>query len=108
MKAPQILPWVAHQAGISEELALKLWRRAASETELRLGTCQGSEYHRLTQEYFLSLADDESPNQNCQLAPRITWAWQQQQRLSRLSMQAMQRAWADWSDCWQDCLKKAA
>lgn len=108
MKAPQILPWVAHKAGISEELALKLWRRAASETELRLGTCQGPEYHRLTNQYFLSLADDESSNQTCQLSPRITWAWQQQQRMSRLSMQIFEQAWFDWNCCWQDCLRQAA
>lgn len=33
MQAPKILPRIASQAGISEELAPKLWRRAASEAE---------------------------------------------------------------------------
>lgn len=106
MQAPQILPWVAQQAGISEQLALKLWRRAASEAELRLGTCQSPEYHRLARETFLSLADDESSNPDCQLSPRFTWAWQQQQRLSRLSMQVWQKVWLDWNPCWQDEYKE--
>ena len=33
MNAPKILPWIARKAGISDELALKLWRRAVSEAE---------------------------------------------------------------------------
>ena len=33
MSAPKILPWIAKKASISEELALKLWRRAVSEAE---------------------------------------------------------------------------
>lgn len=33
MNAPMILPWIARKAGITDELALKLWRRAASEAE---------------------------------------------------------------------------
>ncbi len=110
MQAPMILPWVAHKAGISEELALKLWRRAVSEAELRLGINRGPEYHRLVTERFLSLADDESSSQNCHLAPRITWVWQQQHRLSRLSMLATHQTWRDWNDTWEDCcaLKLAA
>ena len=31
LKAPKILPWIARKAGISDELALKLWRRAISD-----------------------------------------------------------------------------
>lgn len=107
MKAPSILPAVAHRAGISEALALKLWRRASSETEWRLGVSDGPEYHRMATEAFLSLADDESSNQGCQLSPRFTWVWRQQHRLSFLSMLAFERTWQDWNTCWQDCLKEA-
>jgi hypothetical protein len=110
MKAPMILPWVARRAGISEELALKLWRRAASEAEIRLGTTQGSDYHSLVSEYFLSLADDESPSHCRQPALSMGWTWRQQQRISRLSMLAAQNVWCDWNEQWQDCycLRKAA
>jgi hypothetical protein len=44
MKAPKILPWIARKAGISDELALKLWRRAISEAEYLTGKTEGSEY----------------------------------------------------------------
>ena len=37
MKAPKILPWVARKAGITDELALKLWRRAVGEAEFLTG-----------------------------------------------------------------------
>jgi hypothetical protein len=37
MNAPKILPWIARKAGISDELALKLWRRAVSEAEYLTG-----------------------------------------------------------------------
>ena len=58
MKAPKILPWIARKAGISDELALKLWRRAASEAEYLTGKAQGSEYYGLAVERFLSIVED--------------------------------------------------
>lgn len=100
MKAPMILPWIAKKAGISEALALKLWRRAASETELQLGTSEGREYHRLASEYFLILIDDESVACSSQFISPFIRSWWQQQRLSRLSMQAAQHAWRDWQQVW--------
>ena len=42
MKAPKILPWIARKAGISDELALKLWRRAISEAEYLAGKAEGA------------------------------------------------------------------
>ena len=47
MKAPKILPWIARKAGITDELALKLWRRAISEAEYLTGQAEGSEYWNL-------------------------------------------------------------
>lgn len=102
MQAPMILPWVARKAGISPELALKLWRRAASETELRLGTCQSPDYHRLAAERFLSLAEDESCAPACQPAGHITWICRHHRRLFRLSIIAAQQTWNDWNGLWQD------
>ena len=47
MKAPKILPWIARKAGISDELALKLWRRAVSEAEYLTGKQEGNEFNEL-------------------------------------------------------------
>jgi len=44
MNAPKILPWIARKAGISDELALKLWRRAGSAAEYLTGKTEGSPY----------------------------------------------------------------
>ena len=108
MKAPENLTLVARKAGISEELALKLWRCSASEAEILLGTCTSPEYHHRAMQGFLSRVDDESPNPIRQHAPHITWAWQQQERLSRLSLRVFHQACHDWNYAWRDCLKKAA
>jgi hypothetical protein len=59
MKAPKILPWIASKAGIGEELAINLWRRAAGEAEEMTGDCSSSEYYRLAVELFIDLADEE-------------------------------------------------
>lgn len=59
MKAPKILPWIARKAGISDELALKLWRRAISEAEYLTGRADGSEYWGLAIERFLDIVEEE-------------------------------------------------
>lgn len=59
MKAPKILPWIARKSGISDELAINLWRRAAGEAEQLCGDCSSSDYYRLAVERFIDLADEE-------------------------------------------------
>ena len=59
MKAPKILPWIARKAGISDELALKLWRRATSEAEYLTGKAEGSAYWGLAVERLLDIVEDE-------------------------------------------------
>ena len=59
MKAPKILPWIAHKAGIDEQLALNLWRCAAGEAEEMSGYCNSSDYYRLAVSRFIELADEE-------------------------------------------------
>jgi hypothetical protein len=100
MRAPKILPRVASQAGISEELALKLWRRAASETELLMGESKSSEYYRLVVEQFLLLVDDES-GAALSPAPRLAKALRHQSRMSQVSMAATQNVLLNWRDAWQ-------
>jgi hypothetical protein len=104
MKAPMILPWVAKKAGISEELALKLWRRAASEAEYLVGQAEGSEYWGLALERFIDLAEEEADEgfdmSALKAAPSITWWWRHQSRMSRFSMVVAQNTYRYWHNVW--------
>ncbi|MBA4092859.1 MAG: hypothetical protein C0489_02110 [Candidatus Accumulibacter sp.] len=114
MKAPKILPWIARKAGISDELALKLWRRAAGEAEELVGCCTSSDYYRLAMERFVDLADAESetceaPQTLCH--PRVSWLWRHQSRMSQLSLIAAQNTYRLWQSNWDNFLatqKRAA
>jgi hypothetical protein len=113
MKAPKILPWIARKAGISDELALKLWRRALSEAEYLTGKADGSEYWGLAVERFLAIVEDEvgaAPQYGLTAAPRISWMWRHQSRMSLLSMMAAQNAYRFWQTTWGNLYppKKAA
>ena len=113
MKAPKILPWIARKAGISDELALKLWRRAASEAEYLTGKAEGSEYSDLAVERFLSIVEDEAgqtPQYSLTPAPKISWMWRHQSRMSLLSLMAAQNAYRFWQNTWGNMQpqKKAA
>lgn len=113
MKAPKILPWVAKKAGISEELALKLWRRAAGEAEHLTGTAEGAEYWGLAVERFHSLVEDEArlvPTDSLSPAPQLSWMCRHQARISMLSLMAAQNAYRFWQHTWQNLYlpKKAA
>lgn len=113
MKAPKILPWVAKRAGISEELALKLWRRAAGEAEHLVGTADGPEYWGLAIERFYSLVEDESravAADHLTPAPRLSWMCRHQTRISMLSLLAAQNTYQFWHQSWQNLYlpKKAA
>lgn len=113
MNAPKILPWIARKAGISDELALKLWRRALSEAEYLTGKAEGSAYWGLTIDRFLAIVEDEvgcSPSYSLTPAPRISWMWQHQTRMSLLSLMAAQNAYRYWQNTWETMAaeKKAA
>ena len=103
MSAPKILPWIARKAGISDELALKLWRRAVSEAEYLTGKSEGSEFCGLAVERFLALADDEAvkpAGESLSPAPQLSWMWRHQTRLSMLSMMAAQNTYRFWQSTW--------
>lgn len=113
MNAPKILPWIARKAGISDELALKLWRRALSEAEYLAGTAEGADYWGLTIERFLSIVEDEvgtTPSYRLAQAPQLSWMWRQQSRMSLLSLMAAQNAYNYWQNAWGNMYqeKKAA
>jgi hypothetical protein len=107
MKAPKILPWIAHKAGISEALALKLWRRAAGEAEELTGCCNSSDYYRLAVERFIDLAETEGEKcadrdpLACPLSsPKVSWMWRHQNRMSQLNLLAAQSTYRLWQSNW--------
>lgn len=106
MKAPKILPWVAKRAGLSEQLALKLWRRATGESSVIHGGAEGSDYHRYAIDRFLALVEDEAnaAPQYDQLtpAPRLTWICRHQTRISLLSLMAAQNTYKLWQNTMRD------
>jgi hypothetical protein len=113
MNAPKILPWIARKAGISDELALKLWRRAVSEAEYLTGKSEGSEFCGLSVERFLAIVEDEVgnvPSYNLTAAPQLSWMWRHQTRLSMLSLLAAQNTYRYWQTTWDNMYpqKKAA
>jgi len=108
MKAPKILPWIAHKAGINEELALNLWRRAAGEAEAMAGCCDSSDYYRLAVERFIDLAEDEGDK--CAnrevlafplLNPDFSWVWRHQNRIAQLNLLAAQNTFRLWQSSWK-------
>lgn len=113
MKAPKILPWITRKAGISDELALKLWRRAVSEAEYQTGKAEGSDYWSLAVERFLSIVENEigrTPQYQLTPAPRLSWMWSHQTRMSMLSLTATENAYRFWQNTWDTVYpqKKAA
>ena len=103
MKAPKILPWIARKAGISDELALKLWRRAISEAEYLTGKAEGSDYWGLAVERFLDIVEDEvgrTPQYGLTPAPKVSWMWRHQSRMSLLSLMAAQNTFRFWQITW--------
>ena len=103
MKAPKILPWIARKAGISDELALKLWRRAISEAEYLTGKAEGSEYWGLAVERFLDIVEDEvgrTPQYGLTPAPKVSWMWRHQSLMSLLSLMAAQNTYRFWQITW--------
>ncbi len=105
MKSPKILPWIARKAGISDELALKLWRRAVSEAEYLTGKAEGSKFWGLSVERFLALVEDEvgtTPEYSLTPAPRLSWMWHHQTRMSLLSLMAAENAYRYWQNTWEN------
>ncbi|MCL2523135.1 MAG: hypothetical protein FWF20_04120 [Betaproteobacteria bacterium] len=101
LTAPKILPWIAHKAGISEELALKLWRRAIGEAEYLTGKSEGSDYWSLAVERFLAFVEDEAgaaPQDGVSLEPGLSWMWHHQTRMALLSMLVLQNSCRYWQN----------
>jgi len=106
MKAPKILPWIARRAGISDELALKLWRRAAGEAELMAGCCDSSDYYRWAVERFIDFAEAEGGRavvrENRRVKTCLRWLWRYESRISRLNLISAQCLARLWQSQWDN------
>jgi hypothetical protein len=107
MEAPEILPWIAHRSGISEELALELWRRAASEAEAITGCCNHSDYYGLAVDRFIDFAELEGNHsvvrETLAGETRLSWVWHQQNRISKRNLIALQNLFGVWQAKLNDC-----
>lgn len=99
MQAPKLLPWIAHKAGIDDTLALKLWRRAAGESEELCGSCESADYFSATMMRFLDLVEQESGKQSPKAIAtglETAWIWRHQKRLAllnKIATQSFERLW---------------
>lgn len=107
MRIPKILPWIARKAGVSDELATKLWRRATSEMESLLGCAEGSDFYKRSIERFLDLVEQEAMAmpEGVLPAPRLSWVWRHQSRMTLLSLLAAENACQIWQKAWDQVLK---
>ena len=106
MKAPKILPWVAHRTGISEELALKLWRRAAGEAGVMIGRCDSSDYYHLAVERFIDFAEAEGSrtvvHETVGTKTCVSWVCRHQNRISKLNLITVQNVVRLWQANWNE------
>lgn len=59
MKAPKLLPWYARKAGVSNERAEVLWRKAVRQATADTGWVGSPEYWGAAMDNFLALLDAE-------------------------------------------------
>ncbi len=100
MKVPKILPWIAHRAGISEDLALELWRRAGRETEMSTGDCDSSDYYGRAIARLIDLAESEGKQSIVHGTlggeTSLSWLWRHQNRISKSQLLAVQNIGRLW------------
>lgn len=85
---PKLLPWLARRAGVTTDLAEKLWRRAVGDTVELAGTACGEDFHRFAIERFLDLLEGECPVQDAEQAASSAWYWRYQRRMAAHSFKA--------------------
>ena len=108
MKAPKILPWIARKTGISDELALNLWRRAASEAEELAGNSNRDNYFQLAVEPFINLCQDEGEELDglAHCSNRLRRLTRYQDRIAQVNLLAARKAWQLWIAQWGSLLSR--
>nr|MBL8456786.1 hypothetical protein [Zoogloeaceae bacterium] len=87
MKTPKLLPWFARKAGVSEERAAVLWRKAVRQATAETGWVGNAEYWGEAMSNFLRLLEEE---QTTFCAPRMTPYIRSNNRLWRLPLIALE------------------
>ena len=100
MKVPKLLPWIARKAGISDQVALDLWHRAAGEAEAMTGGRHGSEFYGLAIDFLVDLAEIEG-NRCIRRATTagetpVSWLWSHQNRLSKMNLMTVHNFFRLW------------
>jgi len=104
VRAPKILPWLAHKAGISDRRAEVLWKAAERHAALRTGETDTPAYWRTAMDRLLELIAAESLRED---AASFGWrAWSRAQ--ARLCLApvaafdeialAVTRGWQRWTE----------
>lgn len=108
MKTPKLLPWYARKAGVSDERAEVLWRRAVRAATAETGWVGNPEYWGAAMTHFQHLLAEE---QATFCAPRVTPLVRSQNRMWRLPLIAMEDVFSAIAANWQrnlDIFRKAA
>ncbi|THF63603.1 hypothetical protein E6C76_13475 [Pseudothauera nasutitermitis] len=87
MNTPKLLPWYASKAGVSEERAAVLWRKAVRKATAETGWVGTSEYWGATMTHFQRLLEEE---RDTLCAPQVTALVRSQNRMWRLPLIAME------------------
>ena len=75
------------------------------DLDVVVGKADGPEYWGLAVERFLSIVEDEvgtTPEYTLTQAPRLSWMWHHQTRMSLLSLMAAQNAYRFWQNTWEN------
>lgn len=59
MKAPMMLPWLAHKWGVSDERAIELWEQACADAQQAPGGLDTSKYWGFAKSRLIDLLDAE-------------------------------------------------
>ena len=106
--APKLLPWLAKRAGVSNDLAHRLWRRAIQEAQAIAGSDRSAEYHAIAIDRLLNLLEVESNGAANFESSASAWRWRHQQRMARSAAVAAVSITRIWSQLVADLSRRPA
>ncbi|HEY5762869.1 MAG TPA: hypothetical protein VIS73_06650 [Rhodocyclaceae bacterium] len=106
--APKLLPWLARRAGVSNELAHRLWRRAIQEAAAIAGSDHSAEYHAVAIDRLLNLLEVESNGAANFETSTSAWRWRHPQRMARCAAVAAISITRIWSQLATDLSRRRA
>jgi len=98
MKAPKLLPWYARKAGVSNERAEVLWRKAVRKATAETGWVGNAEYWGAAMENFRDLLAQENSSL---CTPNMAEVMRMQHRAMRLPLTIFEDLSAATAANWQ-------